>query len=171
MDDDSPTDHSTPSTTNSQPSLSSLDILSPPTTTACSAPAKTPAALFLEDLHVHIVHILNIRQYDHPDLETYLHKDLTAYMEHVDEPYVTSREAFLDRYRAIIKESPGYRFEAVDVNASVDETKNAALVWFRLRIWGHPEGVEREGVYVSMWKKSKGVWVCHRQNGIRGMKV
>lgn len=96
---------------------------------------------------------------------------MTAYMEFTTEPYVTSREAFINRYKTLCEEHKGYSFEMSDAEASVDEAKDAALVWFKLRIWGHPEGVEREGVYVSMWRRMKGNWVCHRQNGVRGMKV
>lgn len=161
----------TTSPTSVKPTLSSLDMLSPAPTCPEEAPTKSATAYFLQDLHAHIISILNRREWTHPDLSIYFSPDMTAYMEFTTEPYVTSREAFIGRYKTLCEENEGYGFEMIDAEASVDEAKGAAVVWFKLRIWGHPEGVEREGVYVSMWRRTKGNWVCHRQNGLRGMKV
>ncbi|KAK4505190.1 hypothetical protein PRZ48_003153 [Zasmidium cellare] len=151
--------------------LTSLDILCPTPSTSDVKPPKSATALFLEGLHHQIVTTLNARDFDSPILTTYLDPNLTAYMEHTTAPYVTDRTAFLNRYRTMAAEHPNYRFELAEVEASVDEERGKALCFFKLRIWGHPEGVEREGVYVNMWKRKKGNWVCKRQNGVRGMKV
>ncbi|KAF2165269.1 hypothetical protein M409DRAFT_56136 [Zasmidium cellare ATCC 36951] len=151
--------------------LTSLDILSPPSTTPSLKPPKCPTALFLESLHHHIVSALNARDFENPLLTTHLSPNMAAYMEFTSSPYVTTREAFINRYRTLVAENVNYRFELAEVEASVDEAKGKALVWFKLRIWGHPEGVEREGVYVNMWKRIRGQWICERQNGVRGVKV
>ena len=151
--------------------MNTLEILSPKSEIEVSdfVPTKSATAIYLEDLQVHLANCLNRHEWDHVDLKTYVAVNFQAFMQHMSEPIVTTRKAFIERYKNLCRTHPEYSYEVEHVNADVDDARGTAIVWYVLSIWGHPKGVERKSVSVNTWERNKGKWLCVKQTGIRGI--
>ncbi|KAK4501033.1 hypothetical protein PRZ48_006839 [Zasmidium cellare] len=129
------------SQTSNTSSTPSLDILRPPSPIAQGSATNAETAAFLEELHRHLFAILNRHHWTHPDLAKYIHSSLTAYMEYTAEPYVTLREAFIERHKTLVAQNPDYRYECMDICATVDEGLRSAEVWYMSQAIVSREGV------------------------------
>ena len=113
--------------------------------------------------------MLNDRDWDHSYIRQYIAPNITAYMEHLEEPHATTREEWLAGFQKNGEDNPEYGFECISANAEVDERKGTASVYFVMRIRGHPAGTVKESVTRITWSRSRGKWVAIKQNGIRGV--
>ncbi|KAK4627193.1 hypothetical protein CLAFUW4_05179 [Fulvia fulva] len=148
---------------------SSLELLCP---TSPPPPANAPTstwAAYMILVTKTVVSALNNRNWSHPYLEQYIAPNLTAYMEHVEKPYIKSREEFLTAIKRSSENSPEYQFEIVSITPEIDEKRGTASVWYKLLIKGHPPGTAKESVGISYCTRSRGNWRNVKQISMRGM--
>ena len=97
--------------------------------------------------------------------------DFNAFVEHAERPYIRSREGYVLAFKAIVEASPDYRHEVIFASADVNDRSGVAVVWMKLKIFGHPVNIQRECVAIFYWRRVQGVWACYKQTGLRGMEM
>ena len=148
---------------------SSLEILCPRSSPPPANASTERWAAYMIEVTEAVVDALNNRNWDHPYLEQYIAPNLTAYMEHVEEPYIKSREEFLTAIKRNSENNPEYQFEIVSITPEIDDKKGTASVWYKLLIKGHPPGTVKESVGISYCTRSRGNWRNVKQVSMRGV--
>lgn len=151
--------------------MDSLSILIPEPSSADEPQHSSRASTggYLESVTAQLIRHINRHEWDHPDFQTYMDPNFTAYLEYQDQPVARSLHQFLTHYKAFVDANPGYAIEPISFSADVNETKGLAMVWMHLRVLGHPANFRRESVTVAYWKRRRGKWTSYGQNGIRGV--
>lgn len=138
--------------------------------------AQISTAAYLEDLSARIIGRIRNQDWSHRDWVEHVGDNFTVYapaafLEQLNYPSTSTREAYIESYKAFIKANPEYDCDPVSIEADVDEREGTAKVWIVMSVTGHPPLVRKESVSILHWVRTKDRWVAVKQVGIRGFQA
>lgn len=109
---------------------------------------------------------VNDSNWEHPSFTRHIAPDFKATNDTWQTP--TPFPQYLSTYRAFKASHPNFRMEILSESFDINERQNRSTVWHFARVTGHPEGVQRDSLGMSQWRKdASGIWVCYGHAGWR----
>lgn len=130
----------------------------------------------LEYISARVIDLIRTHNWTHKDWKLYVAENFTTYapaafLEQLSNPTTTTRQAYIDNYKAFADANPEYDCEPVSIEADVDEKEGTAKVWIVMSVTGHPPSVRKESVTILFWVRTDDRWVLVKQVGIRGFQA